>query len=226
MANENGNAACYFVDRNAAGDNADHSAFIEADTGIAISYRDLGVETGRMAGLFQRFDIRPEERVALLSLDEIAFPVIFWGSLQAGVIPVCLNTLLSTDVYSTILKDCRARALFVSAALYPTIEPLLPDHPYIRDVFVIGGETPAGRFNFADELAASEPGGTMHVSGDDFAFWLYSSGSTGQPKGVRHVHSSLQATADTYAAQVLGIEQKDIVYSVVKLFLPMVWVMG
>ena len=94
-----------------------------------------------MGGLFERFDIRPEERIALLALDEIAFPVIFWGGINAGVVPVALNTLLSTDVYSTILQDCRARALFVSAALYPTVEPLLAEHPYVRHVFVIGERT-------------------------------------------------------------------------------------
>jgi 4-hydroxybenzoate-CoA ligase len=56
------------------------------------------------------------------------------------------------------------------------------------------------------------------VSADECAFWLYSSGSTGQPKGVRHVHSSLKYTADTYGAQVLKIEHEDIVYSAAKIF--------
>lgn len=50
------------------------------------------------------------------------------------------------------------------------------------------------------------------------AFWLYSSGSTGLPKGVRHVHASLRATADTYGAQVLGIGADDLVFSAAKLF--------
>ena len=213
------NAATYFVTRNAAGDVTDKPAFIEAtDDRRSITYCGLGQEVARMGGLFERFDIRPEERIALLALDEIAFPVIFWGGINAGVIPVAFNTLLSTDVYSTILQDCRARALFVSAALYPAVEPLLADHPYVRHIFVIGEKTPAGAHDFVEALAASQLGQTYAVSPDDCAFWLYSSGSTGQPKGVRHVHSSLQATCDTYASQVLGIQSDDVVFSVAKLF--------
>ncbi len=216
---ESQNAAAYFVDRNAAGPAAEKTAFIESEPeGRAIAYRELGVETGRMAVLLKRFCMRPEERAALLLLDEIAFPVAFWGALKAGVQPVALNTLLSTAVYGQILADCRARALFVSAALYPTVAPLLNGHPYLKHVFVVGGETPAGAYDFDAELAASQPEPTIDVSGDDCAFWLYSSGSTGQPKGVRHVHSSLKFTADTYGAQVLGIQADDVVFSVAKLF--------
>lgn len=219
MQSTEANAATYFVTRNATSDAQEKTAFIEAtEDRRSITYGALGLDVARMGGLFERYDIRPEERIALLALDEIAFPVIFWGGINAGVIPVALNTLLSTDVYSTILQDCRARALFVSAALYPTVEPLLADHPYVRHVFVIGGKTPVGAHNFAEALAASQPGETYAVSPDDCAFWLYSSGSTGQPKGVRHVHSSLQATCDTYAAQVLGIQADDVVFSVAKLF--------
>src|SRR3954466_7430579 len=55
-------------------------------------------------------------------------------------------------------------------------------------------------------------------SPDEVAFWLYSSGSTGNPKGVTHAHSSLQATADTYGAQVLGIGPHDLMFSAAKLF--------
>ena len=213
------NAATYFVTRNATSDARDKTAFIEAtEDQRSITYGALGLDVARMGGLFERFDIRPEERIALLALDEIAFPVIFWGGINAGVVPVALNTLLSTDVYSTILQDCRARALFVSAALYSTVEPLLAEHPYVRHVFVIGGEAPVGAHDFAEALAASQPGETYAVSPDDCAFWLYSSGSTGQPKGVRHVHSSLRATCDTYASQVLGIQADDVVFSVAKLF--------
>lgn len=219
MQSKNVNAAAYFVTRNAQGDAQDKAAFVEAAPGgWTITYKALDQDVALMSGLLARFDIRPEERIALLVLDEIAFPVIFWGGINAGVVPVALNTLLSTDVYGTILQDCRARALFVSAALYPTVAPLLADHPYIRHVFVIGGDPPDGAHDFATELAASAPGDTHPVSPDDVAFWLYSSGSTGQPKGVKHIHSSLQSTCDTYAAQVLGIESTDIVFSVAKLF--------
>ncbi len=218
---ENGNAAEYFVNRHASHAYADKAAYIEGHgEQRSLSYRQLAQESSKMPEIFERYRVRREDRVALLMLDQIEFPIVFWGSLKAGVVPVAINTLLSTEVYATILNDCKARVLFVSAALLPVIESLLANHPWIEKVFVSGEQT-SKYISLQAELESAthdSPLTSVNVSGDECAFWLYSSGSTGQPKGVRHVHSSLQFTAETYGQKVLGIEQNDIVYSAAKFF--------
>jgi len=218
MTQENANAAVWFVERHRDGPLAQKVAFIEAiKGGRSLDYRTLAAQSDQMGGLYARLGIRREDRAAMLVLDTVEFPVIFWGSLKAGVVPVPLNTLLASDVYDAILRDSRARILFVSAPLLEVVKPALADNPYLETVIVIGGE--AGEYpDFADELAASEAHPVADVSPDDTAFWLYSSGSTGTPKGVRHVHSALQATAETYGARVLGITEEDTIFSAAKLF--------
>lgn len=217
----NANAASYFVDRHREGAVANKNVFIEADGGKrSLTYSELGERSSRMPEFLAAHDIRREDRVALLLLDQIEFPVIFWGCLKAGVVPVAINTLLATDIYATILKDSRARALFVSAALLPVVEPLLADHPFLQQIFVVGdaGNSAANLEIFDIELKDYKAGETLDLGADESAFWLYSSGSTGVPKGVRHVHSSLQFTADTYGRQVLDIREDDVVYSAAKFF--------
>jgi 4-hydroxybenzoate-CoA ligase len=216
---DNGNAALYFVDRHLAEGRADKLAFREAGhDGRAVSYGDLAEVSGRVAGALERAGIARESRALMLVLDQIEFPAIFWGAIKAGVIPVPLNTLLATPVYEAILADSRATILFVSHQLWPVIAPAVAASDSLKKIIVIGGETPDGTESFDSFLAGAEARSPIDVQDDEVAFWLYSSGSTGQPKGVRHVHASLKSTADTYGAQVLGIEQDDIVFSAAKLF--------
>jgi 4-hydroxybenzoate-CoA ligase len=213
------NAAQYFVSRHSAGPFANKTAFREAQEGGAeITYGELDAQSDRMIGFFADHGLRREDRVAMLVLDEIAYPVAFFGALKSGVVPILLNTLLATPVYEAILNDCRARALFVSAALYPVVEPILAAYQHLEKVFVIGGDAPSGTLSFEAEFARASPGPMIDTSDDETAFWLYSSGSTGTPKGVLHAHGSMKATADTYGAQVLGIEESDVVHSVAKIF--------
>lgn len=217
MLSENANAVSYFIDRHLHEGRADKCAYLEAETGRALSYGEMADGAALVAGALDKAGIKPEERAAMLVLDQIEFPQIFWGAIKAGVVPIPLNTLLATSVYDVILRDCRAAILFVSAPLWEVVAPVLTNNPYLRHVVVIG-DAPADSAEYKAFLQGATRGQTRPVSPDEVAFWLYSSGSTGLPKGVAHVHSALKATADTYGAQVLGITEDDVVLSAAKFF--------
>jgi 4-hydroxybenzoate-CoA ligase len=154
----------------------------------------------------------------MIMLDTVDFPIVFLGAIRAGIVPVPLNTLLTTEQYAYVLADCRARVLFVSEALYPTVKDIVGRMPDLECV-IVSGKNAFGHKLLSDELAGeSDAFATVATHEDEPAFWLYSSGSTGMPKGVRHLHANLAATADTYAKQVLGIREDDVGLSAAKLF--------
>jgi 4-hydroxybenzoate-CoA ligase len=106
----------------------------------------------------------------------------------------------------------------VSEALWPAVRDVAGRMPDLEHVVVAGGDA-HGQKKLSDEIAKeSDTFETARTHSDEPAFWLYSSGSTGMPKGVRHLHSNLAATAETYASQVLGIRENDVGLSAAKLF--------
>jgi 4-hydroxybenzoate-CoA ligase len=210
------NAATDFIDRNVAEGRGGKTAFIDPER--SVTYAELQAAVNRVANLLLASGLEPEDRVALVMLDTVDFPAVFWGAIKAGIVPVAINTLLSTEQYHYILGDARAKALFVSGALEPTVAPVLPELTRLKQVFQVGGGAGPHK-DFAQELAKqSDAFEAAETCCDETAFWLYSSGSTGMPKGVTHVHSSLMETARLYGQGVMGIREEDLVFSAAKLF--------
>jgi 4-hydroxybenzoate-CoA ligase len=217
------NAAADFVDANVARGLGGKVAF--RDGTRSLTYKELQQQTLCFAAALRGLGLKQESRIALLMHDTVDFPVAFWGAIRAGVICIPLNTLLTAEQYGFMLEDSRAEALIVSAPLVKVVAPILDRLRSLRSVIVAGDAPAAAQSGVRDsisfgEFVACDPAelaATPTVS-DEVAFWLYSSGSTGEPKGVKHVHSSLMATAKLYGHQVLGIRESDIVFSAAKLF--------
>ncbi|MDD9875546.1 MAG: benzoate-CoA ligase family protein, partial [Gammaproteobacteria bacterium] len=210
------NAVADFVDAHVREGRAGKTAFI--DPRDQITYGELCADTHRVANLLAAHGVEMEDRIVLLAHDSVRWPAVFWGAMRAGVVPVALNTLLGAEQYRYILADTRAKALFVSAPLCELVQPILPELPHLKRVFVVDGD-PGRHIDYAEALAAQpQQAETADTTCDDAAFWLYSSGSTGMPKGVPHVHTSLMETARLFGHGILRIEERDVVFSAAKLF--------
>ncbi|HET8729062.1 MAG TPA: benzoate-CoA ligase family protein [Alphaproteobacteria bacterium] len=210
------NAAVDLIDRNIAAGRSDKIA-VRDDKG-AYSYGELAERVDRFAGALTGLGVGMEQRVVLCLLDTIDFPTAFLGAIKAGIVPIPVNTLLTTADYDFILRDSRATALIVSEPLLDAFSPILEKHPHLKHVIVSGADG-RGRSRLSDLMSDAVPRfEAAATTCDDICFWLYSSGSTGTPKGTVHVHGSLIRTAELYARPVLGIREDDTVFSAAKLF--------
>jgi benzoate-CoA ligase len=210
------NAAHDLLARNAG--RPDKLAFIDATSGATLSYGALEDQAHRFANTLRAQGFAPESRILLAMLDTPEWPVVFLGCILAGVVPVAANTLLTTADFDFMLRDSRAQGLVVSRALLPAFAPLIGQIPTLRTVITAGDDSTSNTA-LAHMLRAQPATKTVAATcADDACFWLYSSGSTGAPKGTVHLHSHLIQTAELYGRGVLGIQESDVVYSAAKLF--------
>ncbi len=214
------NAADHFIDRHLREDRGGKIALLE-DTG-ATTYAALADRVNRAGNALRALGVEVEQRVLLCLLDGVDFVALFWGALKAGAVAVPVNTLLTTADYAHMLRDSRARVAVASASLYPRLEPALKDLPFLRAIVVAGaapGALPLGTLALEALLQAASPElAAAPTTPDDVAFWLYSSGSTGAPKGAVHLHQDLVHTAVLYGERILGVRADDVVFSAAKLF--------
>src|SRR3981189_1092254 len=132
------NAVTWLLDRNVDAGRGAKLAF--TDTVSELTYGELQRQSRRAANMLRRLGVRREERVAMIMLDTVDFPIVFLGAIRAGIVPVPLNTLLTTDQYAYVLADSRARVLFISEALLPVVRAMLGRMPDLEHVVVAGSD--------------------------------------------------------------------------------------
>jgi benzoate-CoA ligase len=209
------NAAADLIERNLAV-HPEKIAYID-DNG-RYTFADLAERVNRCAHALCKLGAMLESRIMVCLSDTIDFPSVFLGAIKAGLVPVAVNTLLTSGDYDFMLRDSRARILVVSQSLLPVFKPILAGQPFLSHV-VVSGRSAAGEPRLAELMAGAKNEFTVAPTRpDDACFWLYSSGSTGTPKGTVHVQTSMIATTELYAKPILGIEESDIVFSAAKLF--------
>jgi len=209
------NAAVDFIDRHVAEGRGNKAALVDASR--SISYAELCNAVARVGPMLAKLNVERENRIALILYDSIEFPILFWGAIRAGIVPVLLNTLLTSDQYHYLLEDSRAKVAFVSAPILETLQQAARGLATLKQIVTIGG----GQDNlprFETLLAEQrEPASPANTCADEVAYWLYSSGTTGMPKGAMHVHSTPIMFAEPVNRRI-GMQDDDTVFSVAKLF--------
>jgi benzoate-CoA ligase family protein len=218
------NACDYLLDRHIREGRGDRLAF----TGVAgdLSYAELAGRVTRAAGGLRALGLQAEQRVVMVMADSPEFVVVYLAAMRIGAVPVPISTMLRADGVAEILADSRARVVAVSAQYLDLVTAAL-GYPGTGEVMAVvtddavladGGLAGGGPAATALGRLPGGPGEIYPTTADSPAFWLYTSGTTGTPKGAMHRHGSVQVVCETYGAQVLGITPQDRCLSAAKAF--------
>ncbi|MDQ6708955.1 MAG: benzoate-CoA ligase family protein [Candidatus Dormibacteraeota bacterium] len=210
------NLADYLVDRHVREGRGKQVAILCGDE--SVTYAEVSERSNRVANGLRALGVRREERVLLLLFDSPAFVYSFFAAQKVAAVPVPTNTLLKTRDYQYLLNDSRAAVAIVSEALLPALLAIPREEaPHLRHI-VVDGKAVADTIPFLGLIRQPPELQPAETSRDDAAFWLYSSGTTGFPKGAVHLHHDVVHTVVLYAQGVLGITATDRTFSVAKLF--------
>jgi benzoate-CoA ligase family protein len=215
------NASTYLVDRHVESGDGDRTAV--TGPGGTLTYAELLDRVQRMASGLRELGVRPEERVMIFMPDSPDMLALILGAMRIGAVPVPVSTMMTARDLGGVLRDSRARVLAAGAEFAAAAEEAAESAPELA-VFALTGETPPRAPAWAQSHLLSKVAGSdgtaapYPTSPDSTALWLYTSGTTGRPKGAIHRHASIRSVCETYGAQVLGIRPDDRCLSVPKLF--------
>ena len=198
----------------------------------AFTYGEVEEAVNRAANVLRDWKCAPGERVLIILPDSIEFIAAFFGAAKIGAIAVPVNSMARAADYSYYLSDSGARIAIVHVSALPEFSQV--SSAANLNILAIAGARvditgapvkfgsafdSVEEFNWDAECAQAIAKCESHpTEADDFAFFLYTSGSGGTPKAAIHRHEDMVHTSRGYAHGVLQLHPGDITYSVSKLF--------
>lgn len=184
-----------------------------------LTFREVAAEANQVGNMLLRLGVRFGDHVGILAPDCAEWVTTFFGTIKIGAVVVCLNTLLQSHEYDYILRDSRLRVLLVHESLLAQIDSIRDEHTTLQHVIVIGETSRATDLVFREWIAeASDELATVATHRDDFCSLHYSSGTTGQPKGMFHAHKDYALIAQNTGVELFGLTEHDRTFAVAKLF--------
>ena len=193
---------------------------------IAIYYKDTTYTYAEMQGLINRvgnalhiLGVHIEEKVALVLRDTPEAVASFYGAIKIGATPIFINHMYTADDYRYLLNNSRARTLIADKEFIEVIEEWKEKHLYLKNTIVVGKPSRANHISFHDIVdRCSDKLDVAYTTVDDAAFWNYTSGITGVPKGAVHLQHDIFTCIDNYAKGILSMTSNDIILSASKVF--------
>jgi benzoate-CoA ligase family protein len=225
------NMATLLVDRHVEEGRGDRVAIYSGDE--RITYRELQRRVNRAGNMLRNEGIEIEDRVIILMSDRPEFVETYVGSMKMGAVPVPVNTTSPPEDLAYYVEDSRAAAVVADEAYARRLLESRARFRYLKRIFVItesGSGVDAATFaeilnergralSYREAFAAASDGlETEPTSRDDPSYWLYSSGTTGRPKGTVHLHQDMVYCTATWLREVSKPTAADINFSVSKLF--------
>ncbi len=212
------NMADYYLDARVREGRGERAAVKVGDR--TWTYAEVKELADRCANALRARGVDAEDRVLFLLFDGIDFVTTFFGTLKAGGVFCMGNPLLSEADFDYLLEYTGARAVVADVGTLDRLAPALARHPRCRVRLAAGeGALPEGFERFDEVLAAASADPYTHdTHGDDVAGWLFTSGTTGKPKGAVHLHRHFPFNTECYAKRVLALDEDDVFVSVSRLF--------
>ncbi len=190
--------------------------------GGSLTYAALTDRVRLVAGALRRAGVRPEQRVLLVMPDDVELFTAILATLWAGAVAVPCSTMLTGRELAVLVRDSRATTVIGGEAFAAHLTEAVAGAPDLERVVLTGADPlVAGVTSLTWDalLDGADPLPDPHPTwAESQALWLYTSGTTGKPKGAMHRHDDIRFVADTYGRQVLGIHRDDVCLSVAKLF--------